>query len=126
MKPFRTTASAMLLGLISAAGFPAFAQSFGPFGGENGHLTTGTATIITEDGTHFVQLSDDFTFDGAPDPKLALGNGSADPATIMADLASNTGAQRYALPAGVDPDDYTTLHVWCEEFTVSLGIAPRN
>jgi hypothetical protein len=126
MFPFRKAVGAVMLVLISSAGFPAFAQSFGPFEGENGHVTTGTATIVQEGGAFFIQLSEDFTFDGAPDPKLALGNGRVDPATAMADLAANTGAQRYALPAGVNPADYTTLHVWCEEFTVSLGIAPLN
>jgi hypothetical protein len=112
--------------LLSLSALPALAQSFGPFTNENGHVTTGTATIVEEGGKYFVQLNDDFTFDGAPDPKLALGNGTVDPATAMANLVSNTGAQRYELPAGVDPSKYSTLHVWCEEFSVSLGIAAVN
>jgi hypothetical protein len=115
-----------LVTALAFAALPAWAQNFGPFTNENGHVTTGTATIVEEGGKYFVQLNADFTFDGAPDPKLALGNGTVDPATAMANLVSNTGAQRYELPAGVDPSKYSTLHVWCEEFSVSLGIAQVN
>ena len=122
MSPFR----ALIFAAFTLTAMPAMAQSFGPFTGENGHVTSGTARIVEEGGTYFVQLADDFSFDGAPDPKLALGNGTVDPATIMPNLTANTGAQRYALPAGVDPAAYTTLHVWCEEFSVSLGIAKLN
>jgi Electron transfer DM13 len=117
---------AVVLCLASIVGSPLLAQSFGPFAGESGHVTAGTATIVQEGGTYFVLLNADFSFDGAPDPKLALGNGKVDETTAMANLASNTGAQRYQLPAGVNPADYTTLHVWCEEFSVSLGVAPLN
>ncbi len=121
-----TTLRAAVIITASLFSLPALAQSFGPFSGENGHVTAGTASIVQEGGKYFVQLNADFTFDGAPDPKLALGNGTVDTATTMANLVSNTGGQRYALPAGIDPAGYTTLHVWCEQFTVSLGIAPLN
>jgi hypothetical protein len=121
-----TTLRAACIATLSLTGLPAFAQSFGPFAGENGHATSGTASIVEEGGKYYVQLNGDFSFDGAPDPKLALGNGTVDAATAMANLTSNTGEQRYELPAGIDPAGYTTLHVWCEEFTVSLGVAPVN
>lgn len=122
----RTTARALLFSALTMAAMPAAAQSFGPFKGENGHATSGTANIVEDGGKYYVELAADFSFDGAPDPKLALGNGTVDPATAMANLTANSGAQRYQLPAGIDPAGYTTLHVWCEEFTVSLGVAPLN
>jgi Electron transfer DM13 len=129
MNPFPARLRAVALIAISIATLsatPLLARSFGPFAGENGHVTKGSAMIVEEGGKYYVQLSDDFSFDGAPDPKLALGKGEVDATTIMPNLTSNTGAQRYALPAGVDPEGYTSLHVWCEEYTVSLGIAPVN
>ncbi|MGL4319454.1 MAG: DM13 domain-containing protein [Paracoccaceae bacterium] len=120
------TLRAALISTATLFSLPAFAQTFGPFTGENGHVTAGTASIVEDGGKYYVQLNADFSFDGAPDPKLALGNGTVDTATTMANLASNTGEQRYELPAGIDPAAYTTLHVWCDQFTVSLGIAPVN
>ncbi len=93
----------------------------GTFTGVNNHLVTGTAEIA---GTE-VNLLDDFTFDGAPDPKVALGkDGVYDPATIMAPLASDTGASSYIVPEGINSDDYNEVWIWCERFNVGLGVAP--
>lgn len=97
------------------------AQSLtGEFVGAGGHETSGTAVI--EGRT--VSLADDFTFDGAPDPKLAFGNSeTADEATIFSPLRSNTGQQSYQLPANIQPADHTHLYLWCEQYSVPLGRA---
>ncbi|MEM1272544.1 MAG: DM13 domain-containing protein [Pseudomonadota bacterium] len=91
----------------------------GSFVGESNHETRGTAEIA--DG--MVNLLDDFWFDGAPDPKVALGADGYDPATLMGPLESNTGAQSYTIPAGIDPADYNEVWIWCERFNVPLGVA---
>lgn len=113
----------LIAGLSLAAAAPAFAGGHGRLGnfrGLSNHVTTGTAEIAA-DG---VQLLADFTFDGAPDPKVALGrDGVYDPATLMGPLQSNTGASRYALPAGINPDNYNEVWIWCERFNVPLGVA---
>lgn len=113
-----------LASAVAVTALPAFAGGHGRLGtftGLNNHITTGTAEIAG-DG---VQLLDDFTFDGAPDPKVALGkDGVYDPSTLMGPLQSNSGAQKYALPAGVNPDDYNEVYIWCERFNVGLGVAP--
>jgi len=68
---------------------------------------------------------DDFKFDGAPDPKIALGkDGTYDPATLSGLLQSNSGASTYNLPKGINPDDYNEVWIWCEKFNVGLAIAP--
>ena len=91
------------------------------FQGINNHTVTGTAEIA---GTT-VNLLDDFVFDSAPDPRVALGkDGVYDPATLMGALESNTGASKYSLPAGINPDDYNEVYIWCERFNVPLGVAP--
>lgn len=112
-----------LVSALAVTAVPAFAGGhgrLGSFSGLSGHVTTGTAEIAA-DG---VQLLDDFFFDGAPDPKVALGrDGRYDPNTIMAPLSSNTGASKYSLPAGVNPDDYNEVYIWCERFNVGLGVA---
>ncbi len=117
-RTFLATAAALAAG-------PAFAGGHGRLGtftGASNHVTTGTAEIAGNQ----VNLLDDFTFDGAPDPKVALGNDGYDPATLMGALRSNTGAQSYAIPAGIDPANYNEVWIWCERFNVPLGVAKLN
>ncbi|WP_432612907.1 DM13 domain-containing protein, partial [Litoreibacter halocynthiae] len=33
------------------------------------------------------------------------------------------GASTYKIPAGIDPDDYNEVWIWCEKFNVPLGVA---
>lgn len=91
----------------------------GTFTGKSNHITTGTAEIA--DGK--VNLLGDFTFDGAPDPKIALGKNGYDKKTLMGKLKSNKGASSYVIPAGINPDAYNEVWVWCEKFNVPLGVA---
>ncbi|WP_424933819.1 DM13 domain-containing protein [Amaricoccus macauensis] len=95
----------------------------GSFSGRSAHVTTGSAAITEQDGRHFVSLGHDFSFDGAPDPKVALGRDGYDGDTILGPLQSNAGAQTYALPEGFNPADYNEIWVWCERFDVPLGVA---
>lgn len=98
----------------------------GSFAGESGHVTSGAAAIVERGGRHFVSLGTDFTFDGAPDPKVALGSDGYRADTLLGPLASNSGAQSYALPEGVDPEEFNEVWIWCEEFDVPLGLATLN
>lgn len=91
----------------------------GTFTGASNHVTTGTAEIA--DGK--VNLLADFTFDGAPDPKVALGRNGYDANTLMGPLQSNRGASSYQIPAGIDPSQYNEVWIWCERFNVPLGVA---
>lgn len=95
--------------------------------GLNGHDTTGTVSLLNDGDAWKVVLGNDFSFDGAPDPKIALGNnGKHDPATLLEVLKSNTGAQDYTFPASVDGSKYNEVYLWCEAFSVGLGIADLN
>ncbi|MCK0168429.1 DM13 domain-containing protein [Jannaschia sp. S6380] len=94
----------------------------GSFAGASNHVTTGTAEIAGNQ----VNLLADFTFDGAPDPKVALGRDGYDPRTLMGPLQSNSGASSYAVPAGVDASQYNEVWIWCEKFNVPLGVAKLN
>ena len=97
----------------------------GKFTGLSNHVTTGRAELVKSDGGGSVELMADFTFDGAPDPKVALGkDGVYDPKTLSGALKSNSGASTYQLPAGINPDDYNEVYIWCEKFNVGLGVAP--
>lgn len=110
--------------LLGATAAPAFAGGHGRLGtweGINGHTVTGTAEIAGSS----VNLLSDFVFDGAPDPKIALGkDGVYDPATIMGPLENFEGASQFTAPEGIDTSDYNEVWVWCEEFSVGLAIAP--
>lgn len=94
----------------------------GKFKGTNNHKTTGTAEVVGNQ----VNLLGDFTFDGAPDPKVALGKNGYDSKTLMGLLKSNNGASSYAIPAGIDASEYNEVWIWCEKFNVSLGVAKLN
>lgn len=108
------------LGITTA--LPAFAGGHGRLGkfkGASNHVTTGTAELLKGS----VELLADFTFDGAPDPKVALGKDGYDPNTLMGPLKKNRGASSYQIPAGINPDDYNEVWIWCERFNVPLGVA---
>lgn len=95
----------------------------GQFVGASGHETTGTASVFWTGSQWVVSLGSDFSLDGAPDPVVGLGNGGYDAASKLAPLRSDTGAQVYPLPPELDIGDYLQVYIWCEEFSVPLGVA---
>jgi len=120
---------AILRGAITVstvAALPAFAGGHGRIGnftGASNHITTGRAVLVKSGTGGTVELLGDFTFDGAPDPKVALGKNGYDPKTLMGALKSDSGASSYTIPAGINPDDYNEVWIWCEKFNVPLGVA---
>ena len=98
----------------------------GSFTGASNHVTKGRAEVVVKDGKAQVVLLDDFWFDGAPDPKVALGNNGYDKSTLMGPLQKNAGKQAYAVPAGVEAARYNEVWIWCEKFNVPLGVAKLN
>ena len=100
------------------------ADKSGSFTGASNHVTKGTAKVVKKTDGYYVEVAADFWFDGAPDPKLSLGRGGkVDKTTLVENLRANTGAQSYKLPAGIDGSSYDTVILWCERFSVPLGIA---
>jgi hypothetical protein len=96
----------------------------GKFIGASDHVTTGGVSVVKTDEGVVVILESDFDFDGAPDPKLGFGkNGAYDPNSKIAHLGSNKGRQVYSVPASINPDNYDEFYVWCEKYSVPLGIA---
>jgi hypothetical protein len=105
---------------------PAFAGGHGKIGtftGASDHVTSGRVEVVVADGKATINLLDDFFFDGAPDPKVALGNNGYDASTLMGPLTSNTGASTYAVPDSIDVNAYNEVWIWCERFNVPLGVA---
>ena len=95
----------------------------GGFTGDNDHVVTGNAIVSRVNGQWVVTLDEGFTLDGAPDPKVALGDGKYVKGTILGELKNLKGTQSYILPANLDIGDYNQVYIWCEKFSVSLGHA---
>ena len=91
----------------------------GAFAGASGHAASGRVEVVGDE----VVLMEDFAFDGAPDPVVAMGRGGHDPATVMGPLRANAGRQGYALPEGLRGGDYDEVWIWCERFDVPLALA---
>ena len=95
----------------------------GSFEGRSDHVVTGNASIVATGDGGIVRLTDDFSLDGAPDPKVAIGTGGQKPTLILAPLAANNGTQDYALPVDVTAEGITQVWIWCEAYDVPLGYA---
>ncbi|MEM8771106.1 MAG: DM13 domain-containing protein [Pseudomonadota bacterium] len=99
----------------------------GEFSGLSEHITTGDVTIKKAEDGYYVVLEENFSLDGAPDPKLGFGNsGEYDIESQFSVLNKKTGYQSYKLPADIDPTQYNEIYVWCEQFSVPLGVASIN
>ena len=87
-------------------------------------LSISDAQAQETDSGVVVVLEEDFDFDGAPDPKLGFGkDGTYDHGSQISHLGSNKGRQVYEVPASTDPEAYNQFYVWCEKYSVPLGVA---
>lgn len=96
------------------------------------HRGSGTATIHAEpSGKTFARLSN-FKVTNGPDLEVWL-VAKADIASSddvktskyvsLGQLKGNIGDQNYSLPNTVNPSDYQTLVIWCEQFGVLFSAA---
>ena len=96
----------------------------GSFSGLSDHITTGGAAIVGAPGAYKLVLASDFSLDGAPDPIVGFGkDGTYNPATKIGALKNKDGSQTYDLPASFNPADVSEVYIWCEKFSVPLGVA---
>ncbi|WP_166417766.1 DM13 domain-containing protein [Cochlodiniinecator piscidefendens] len=114
---------------LSLSAIPALAGMAGPtgtFDGMSNHLTSGSVSIVEEGGTYYVELGEDFSLDGGPDPRVALGNDGYDANAVLGELENLTGSSRYEIPANLDVSDFNEVWIWCEVASVPLGVAALN
>nr|WP_319382699.1 DM13 domain-containing protein [uncultured Roseibium sp.] len=107
---------------LAATAVPGFAGSSrsGNFSGRSNHVTTGK----TELSSNSVVLQNNFSLDGAPDPRVGLGkNGKYDPKADLGALKKLTGKQSYRIGKGIKASDYNEVYIWCRKFNVPLGVA---
>lgn len=98
--------------------------SSGTFIGKSDHVTKGAASIEKDaEGNYVVVLGEDFSLDGAPDPKVGLGKDGYQKEAKLGNLEKKKGKQIYKIPAGLDPSEFNEIWIWCEKFNVPLGVA---
>ena len=96
----------------------------GAFRGASGHKTLGDVVVLKSATGARVVLQSNFRFDGAPDPKVGFGaGGTYDRASQLAHLKSIMGEQTYEIPASLDISRYDEVYIWCEQYSVPLGVA---
>ncbi|MFT5125981.1 MAG: hypothetical protein ACI9TH_000264 [Kiritimatiellia bacterium] len=93
--------------------------------------TSGSWKIVEEAGLTSLILQSDFKTSKGPDLKLFLHAkpmgelGKKDPVEatgkLVGELQSAKGEQRYPLPSGVKLDDYKSLVIHCEKYTIVWG-----
>jgi hypothetical protein len=104
----------------------AFAGS-GSFKGVNNHSASGGVSVEKRGDTYVIVLDKSFTFDGAPDPRIAFGNdGKFAENTDFMPLNSNKGSQEYLVPKSIDASKFSEVHIWCRRYSVDLAVAGLN
>lgn len=101
------------------------------------HPTAGEARLVQEGDGTFLVFGDDFQTDAGPDLVVVLHRssdviGDTEPPAfplaegdyvVLAPLQTVAGAQRYAIPAGLNLDDYASAAIWCQQFNATFGAA---
>jgi len=100
--------------------------------------TEGTVRLVTENTERYLELDQNFkTSDKGPDLVVILHRsddllGSTKPPSyplkaedyvILGSLQKTAGAQRYAIPANVNLEDYKSAAIWCRQFNATFGVA---
>jgi len=53
-------------------------------------------------------------------------NGEYDKSSDLGSLVMIAGAQTFLIPENVDYSQYNEIYIWCDKFSVPLGIAALN
>ncbi len=125
MKILKIVLATLILSLVIS--IPVYAEETiksGRFKGASNHVTKGSVNLVKTADGHAVVLAPNFSFDGAPDPKVGFGkDGKYDISTQIDKLRKNSGQQRYTVKADTDLSQYNEVYIWCEAYSVPLGIA---
>ena len=128
----------LVLGLGLAFGLPtlAYAEAEVALSGawqKKNYTTRGGWRIVKEEGSTFLELTDDFETKRAPDLKIFLSPANAGDlnsgnatrgAILVAKLKSSRGAARFAVPASVDLDKYKSVALHCQKYSALFAASP--
>ncbi len=88
-------------------------------GADPEHPASGSVTI---DSRHVTLENVSIT--EAPDARVILTRNHDEPSGIrLGPLQSFSGTHRYELPADTQLDDYDSITIWCDKFSVPIGLA---
>lgn len=91
--------------------------------GSEGHHASGKVSFADEMGAHRLMLSD-VTIDKVPDGHVYLAkNGDRTQGIDLGILRKFSGRVSFALPAGISPDAYDSVIIYCEQYDVEIGRA---
>ena len=119
-------ARSILVAAVLALPLPVLAEEVvasGEFTGASGHITTGSVHVVRAGEGYVVKLGPDFSLDGAPDPKVGFGrDGVFEEGSLVGALKALEGEQDYQAD-DVEIGEINEVYIWCEEFSVPLGVA---
>lgn len=92
----------------------------------------GSWQIVKKGDTYTVELGADFEAKKAPDLKIFLSKAALDKISgknavkvgapvLVAKLTSYKGKASYTIPEGINPSDFTTIIIHCEEYSKLWG-----
>jgi hypothetical protein len=95
------------------------------------HPTQGTVMLVKEGGKSYLSFDKTFKTDAGPDLHVILYRTGQPPITgikekdyvRVAKLQKVSGAQRYALPQSVKPENFSSVAIWCRKFNATFGYA---
>ena len=94
--------------------------------GEQNYTGSGTAEIVeVAEDSYVVRFTEDFVVSGGPALSVYLSptNYFDDAALFMGPLLAEAGAQEYRIPPTANIDDYQSVIIWCDEFSVLFTFA---
>lgn len=100
-------------------------EKAGTFTGVAPKTGSGSVSLVKKvDGSYVVQLEDDFIVQEGPALFVGFANdGQVVESTLFTELNSFTGKQEYAVPASIDPTQYSQVMIWCKEFQTAFSVA---
>jgi hypothetical protein len=91
--------------------------------GSDGHHASGRVSVGMEMNRHVLTLSD-IEVDKVPDGVVYLTrNADRMHGVALGALKQFSGTVSFDLPAGVNPDEFDSVVIWCRQFNVEIGRA---
>jgi hypothetical protein len=97
----------------------------GSFVGRGGYSASGAVTVLREGDGFVVRLEENFRTQTGPGLHVYLGKSasSAGGAVDLGRLKATSGLQTYAVPANINPDDFSHVLIYCQPFSVVFASA---
>ncbi|NET81622.1 MAG: DM13 domain-containing protein [Moorea sp. SIO1F2] len=95
------------------------------------HSTQGMVSLVTDNGQRYLKFDETFKTDNGPDLMVLLHRQtvpksySKENYESLGPLQQVSGTQGYRIPADVNPEDFSSVVIWCRKFNVTLAFRPR-